>query len=244
MERSAKEDDVKTCPLCGSREALAIRWLPDIDYRLNERTEVGCKKCNKFFSEKEDRHAIAAWNLFVIEESERIGKKEDHVELYRLLYAHSQAEKKTAFIRTKIDDYLEENITPSSPLSKGDRFKVKGRGGGVWSVQNIHSVYGWNTGPFWIIDALNVLKNCRIGEKHREFWERDKAKLVLLKPFWRPTRWCQVIRGDDCLYMSRTGRILDSDHSKRMAKIKLNNETVQVTSLSNIFVPIKRFEST
>ena len=163
-ERSASGDDVKTCPSCNSRDGLVIRWFSDIDYRIHEITEVGCKKCHKFISEKEDRHAIAAWNLFVIEEAERTGKKEDHAELYRLLYAHSQAEKKTTSLRTKIDDYLEENFTPTCPLKKGDRFKFEGRVGEVWSVKKIYSVYGWNTGPFWIIDALNVLKNGRIGE--------------------------------------------------------------------------------
>ncbi len=244
MERTAQEYDVKTCPLCGSREALVIRWLPDIDHRVHEITAVGCKKCDKFFSEKEDRHAIAAWNHFVIQQVDRIGKKEDHVELYRLLYVHSQAEKQAASLRTRIDDYLEENITPTCPLKRRDRFKVKGGSGEVWSVKKVHSVYGWNTGPFWIIDALNVLKNGRIGDKHREFWGRDKAKLVPLKPFWRPTRWKQVIRGDDCLHSSQSGKILDVNHSKRIAKINLNSETVQVTSLSKISVPIQRFEST
>jgi hypothetical protein len=244
MERSAKEDDVKTCPLCASRDALVIRWLPDINKRVHERTEVGCKKCGKFFSEKEDRHAIVAWNIFAIEEIERIGEKEKHSELYKLIYAHSQAEKQTASLRAKIDTYLENNITPSCPFRMGDRFKVKWRHKGVWSVRRVHSVYGWNTGPFWIIDALNVLKNGRLGEKSREFWERDKSKLVPLKPFWRPTKWKQLIPGDDCLYSSQSGQILNVDYSKRIAKINLNGETVQIKVLSNIFVPIQKFEST
>lgn len=244
MERTAQEDDVKTCPLCGSREALVIRWLPDIDYRIHEITEVGCNKCGKFFSEKEDRHAIAAWNFFVVEEIDRIGKKESHVELYRLLYAHSQAEKQTASLQTKIDHYLEKNITLTCDLKRGDRFKIKGWPGEIWSVEKVYSAYFWNTGPTWIIDAINVLANGCLGEKHHEFLERDRAEIEPIKPFWRPTRWSQVIRGDDCLYVSQPGRILAVDHSKRMAKIKLNKETVQVTSLRNILVPIQRFEST
>ena len=142
MEQTAQEYDVKTCPLCGSREALVIRRLPDIDHRVHEITEVGCKKCDKFFSEKEDRHAIVAWNIFAIEEIERIGEKENHSELYKLIYAHSQAEKQTASLRAKIDTYLENNITPSCPFRIGDRFKVKGRHKGVWSVRRVHSVYG------------------------------------------------------------------------------------------------------
>ncbi|MBC8459159.1 MAG: hypothetical protein H8D67_14290 [Deltaproteobacteria bacterium] len=245
MERSAKEDDVKTCPLCGSREALVIRWLPDINHCVHEKTEVGCFKCEKFFSEKEDRHAIAAWNLFVVEEIERIGKKESHIELYRLLYEHSQAEKQAASLQTKIDNYLEENISPTCDLKRGDRFKVKEwPGGGIWSVEKVYSAYFWNTGPTWIIDAINVLTNGRLGEKHHEFLERDRAKIEPIKPFWPPTRWKQVIRGDNCLYSNQSGQILDVDNSKRIAKINLNGETIQVKSLSKLLLPIQRFEST
>jgi hypothetical protein len=241
MERSAEEDDVKTCPLCGSREALVIRRLPDIDHSMYEITEVGCNRCGKFFSEKEDRHAIAAWNLFVVEEIDRIGKKESHVELYRLLYAHSQAEKQAASLRTKIDNYLEENISPTCDLKRGDRFKVKGWPGGIWSVEKVYSAYFWNTGPTWIIDVINVLTNGCLGEKHHKFLERDRAKIEPIKPFWRPTRWKQVIQGDNCLYSNQSGQILDVDHSKRIAKINLNGETIQVKSLSKLFVPIQRF---
>jgi len=244
MERSAKEDDVKTCPLCGSREALVIRWLPDINRNVHEKTEVGCFKCKKFFSEKEDRHAIAAWNLFVVEEIDRIGKEETHVELYRLLYACSQAEKQVTSIQTKIDNYLEENISPTCDLKRGDRFKVKEWPGGIWSVDKVYSAYFWNTGPTWIINAINVLKNGRLGEEHHEFLERDRAKIEPIKPFWSPARWNQVIKGDNCLYLNQSGQILDVDHSKHIAKINLNGEDIQVKSLRELLVPIKRVEST
>jgi len=163
MERTAQEDDVKTCPLCGSREALVIRWFPDIDYPVHEITEVGCKKCDKFFSEKEAKHAIAAWNFFVVEEIDRIGKKESHIELYRLLYKLSQAEKQATSLQTKIDNYLEENISSTCDLKRGDRFEVKGWPGRIWSVEKVYSDYFWNTGPTWIIDAIKVLTNGRLG---------------------------------------------------------------------------------
>ncbi|NQS90450.1 hypothetical protein HQ584_11755 [Patescibacteria group bacterium] len=244
MERSAQEDDVKTCPLCGSREGLVIRWLPDLDYPIHKITKVGCNTCGKFFLEKEARHAIAAWNFFVVEENDRTGKKESHIELYRLLYAHSQAEKKIASLQTKIDDYLEENISPTCDLKIGDRFKIKGRPREIWSIVKVYSAYFWSTGPTWIIDAINVLSNGRLGEKHQDFLEHERAKIEPIKTFWRPTRWSQVIRGDDCLYMRQPGRIFTVDRSKRMAKIKLNNQTVQVTSLRKIYIPIQRFEST
>lgn len=241
MEQIAKEFDVRTCPLCGSRESLVIRWIPDVDSNVHEKTLVGCKKCNKYFSEKEDRHAVAAWNHFAIQQRDEILP---HLELYQLLYEHSQAEKQAASLWAKINDYLEKNITPTCPLKGGDMFKIKGLPGQVWSVKGVHSVYGWNTGPFWIIDSVNLQKNGRLGDKHHKIWERDKAKLVPLKPFWRPTRWNQVIRGDDCFYLSQLGQILDVNHSKRIAKIKLNSKTIRVTTLDKISVPIHRFEAT
>lgn len=241
MERSAKEFDVKTCPLCGSRESL-VMWIPGLDRGPHEKTIVGCKKCDKYFSEKEDRQAIAAWNHFAIQQSDGILKNERHLELYQLIYEHSLAEKQTACLWAKINEYLERTITPTCPLKRGDIFKIKGIPGQVWSVKGVRSVYGWNTGPFWIIDSVNVQKNGRLGDKHHEICERDKAKLVPLKPFWRPTRWNQVIRGDNCLYSSHLGWILDVDHSKRIAQIKLDSKTVRVATLDKLSVPIHRFD--
>lgn len=245
MERKGNEDDLKTCPLCGSRKALFMRWLPDIDHRVHEKTEVGCNKCKKYFSEKEDRHAIAAWNFFVIEEMERSGKKEIHSELYKLLYQIAQAEKQAQNIQTKIKNYLEENITPTCDLKKGDRFKVsEWPNKGIWSVNKVYSAYFWNTGPTWIIDAVNVLKNGRLGEEHHDFLMRDRAKMEILKPFWPPTKWKQVINGDKCLYSNQTGVIMDVDYSKRIVKINLNGEVTQLKSLNNLSVPVRRFENT
>jgi len=244
MEQIAKEFDLWTCPLCCSREFLVIRWIPCSDRSMHKKTIVGCKKCDKYFSEKEDRHAVAAWNHFAIQQSDEILRDVRHLELYQLVYEHSQAEKQTASLWAQINDYLEKNITPTCPLKAGDMFEIKGLPGQVWAVKDVHSVYGWNTGPFWIIDSVNVQKNGRLGDKPQEFWQRDKAKLVPLKPFWRPTRWNQVIRGDNCLYLSKLGQILNVDHSKRIAEIKLNSKTVRVTTLDNISVPLHRFEVT
>lgn len=148
MERSAAKDDVKTCPLCGSRKGLVIRWLPDIDFRVHEVTEVGCASCGKLFSGKEDRFAMADWNLFAIEEFERRGIRDPHAQLHRLLHECAQAEKNAAAARARIDAYLEENITPTCPFAKGDRFRALRYPRGIWSVHAVRAVYGYNTGPF------------------------------------------------------------------------------------------------
>jgi|GEM_PF-5844112 len=242
MEQIAKEFDLRTCPLCGSREFLVIRWIQDLDRRVHKETVVGCKKCDKYFSEKEDRHAVAAWNHFAIQQSDGSLRYERHLELYRLLYAHSQAEKQVAALWANINEYLEKNITLICPLKEGDMFKIKGMPGETWSVKKVRSVYSWNIGPFWIIDSVNVQKNGRLGDKQHEICERDKAKLIPIKPFWPPTRWNQVFRGDDCLYSGQLGQILYVDHSRRIAKIKWNGKTVRVITLDKIAVPIHRFE--
>jgi len=83
-----------------------------------------------------------------------------------------------------------------------------------------------------------------LDEEHHNFLERDRAKIEPIKPFWPPTRWKQVIQGDNCLYSNQPGQILDVDRSKRIAKINLNGETIKVTSLSKIFVPTQRLEGT
>jgi hypothetical protein len=68
MERSAADDDVIACPLCRTRDGLTAKWIPELDHRVHERTEIGCATCDRWFSAKEDRWAIAEWNNFAIEE--------------------------------------------------------------------------------------------------------------------------------------------------------------------------------
>jgi hypothetical protein len=144
-ERHAGDDDIKDCPSCGMRDQLVIRWLPDIDYRVHETTEVGCKRCDKFFSGEEDRFAITDWNRYVINENRKKGIVDPHERLYGLLFLEYEAQRKALLARQAVDAYLEEEIVPRCPFNPGDRFIVQGYPGGIWSAESVRAVYGTNT---------------------------------------------------------------------------------------------------
>jgi len=242
MERGAADYDIKTCPLCGSRDGLVIRWLPDINHRVHEVTEVGCAKCGKFFSGKEDRFVFADWNLFAIEEFEQRGVREPHTQLHRLLHECAKAEKIAVDVRAQIDAYLEEHIAPTCPFGKGDRFRAVQYPRGVWSVQAVKAVYGYNTGPFWIVSAVNVLPSGRLGDKTHEFWQKDLNALRRLVPFWKPHTWRQVVPGDQCMILKQRGLIRSVDRSSRTASIALGDQLIEIRRLQDLEVPNVRVE--
>ena len=203
-------------------------------------TEVGCAKCGKFFAGKEDRFAMADWNLFAIEEFEGRGIREPHADLYRLLHTCATAEKNAAHVRDQIDAYLEEHIKPTCPFAKGDRFRAVRHPRGIWSVQSVKAVYGYNTGPFWIVSAVNVLPSGRLGDKTHEFWQQDAEALRRLFPFWKPNMWRQVIPGDECIVLTQRGVIRSADRSS--ASVALRDQLVEVRRLQDLRVPVIRVE--
>ena len=243
MERSAAADDVIACPLCGNRDGLTIRWIPEIDYRIHERTEIGCVTCQKWFSAKEDRWAFADWNSFAIDGWRKKGVEQPHAELYRLLLAHYHDEMAERASAKAVDAYLTETIVPLCPFAIGDRFEARVYPHGVWSIRAVKAVYGTNTGPFWIIEARSVLPNGRLGDNQNEFWQRDAEYFLKLPPFWRPTRWFQVIAGDECLYHGEAGTLIDVDASAKTASVSIEGEIRVIHGLSNLYVPVARFET-
>lgn len=243
MERSASEDDTVTCPLCERRDALTVKWLPDIDHRVHERTDVGCSRCDKWFSGKEHRWAYARWNAFAVEEWRKKGTDVPHGELYHLLRTESEAQELAAARIDPIDQYLKDRILPTCPFRVGDRFRARMHPGGNWSVRGIRAVYGTNTGPFWIIDARDVLPSGILGEERREFWQRDAARLQALPPFWHPSRWSQVVVGDDCMVANERGTVETLDAKRRTAGIRINGQLRSITSLSHLAVPLSRVQA-
>lgn len=167
------------------RDGLVVRWLPDLDHRVHERTEIGCANCGKWFSGREDQWAIARWNMFAVTEWEKRGVVLEHAELARLLFESSEAEERARFLRGDIDSYLAKHIPPTCPFSHGDRFISERPPRGVWSVRNVRAVYGYNTGPFWIVEAQSVLSSGRLGDKHHEFWQEHQARLKVIPPYWK-----------------------------------------------------------
>jgi len=185
---------------------------------------------------------MADWNLFAIEEFERRGIREPHAQLHRLLHECARAERNAADVRAQIDAYLEEHIAPTCPFGKGDRFRAVRHPRGIWSVQAVRAVYGYNTGPFWIVSAVNVLPSGRLGDKTHEFWQQDADALRRLLPFWKPHTWRQVVPGDDCMVLKQRGLIRSVDRSSHVASIALGDQLVEVRRLQDLGVPIVRVE--
>jgi hypothetical protein len=156
MERSAADEDLVTCPGCGVRDALTIRWVPDIDRRVHERTEVGCARCDRWSSAKEDRWAFAEWNVLACDEWAQNGTTVPHAQLYRLLHEASTLERAQHEAIQVVSQYLSEQIAAACPWHPRDRFESLARPRGIWSVTAVEAVYGTNTGPFCIISARAV----------------------------------------------------------------------------------------
>ena len=241
-ERNAGNDDIKTCPICNSREGLIIRWHPDIGKPIHEYTEIGCTNCDKYFRGEEDIFPITEWNLFVIDENKKKRRVHKYEELYRLLHAHNQNEKAGIVSRNAIDEYLETNISSNCPYKTGNRFKFREPHRGIWSAVSVRSVYGTNTGPFWILTAREVLKSGRLGENKGEFWQREERTMIPIEPFWKPYTWSQVIVGDDCRYNENAGVITEANHLKHKAIISVNEEIIEINKLSELGVPTLRVE--
>jgi len=243
MEQPATDNDVIACPLCGNRDGLTIRWIPELDYRVHERTEIGCATCQKWFSAKEDRWAIAEWNNFAIEGWRQKGVEQPNAELCHLLLAHYHDEMAERASAQAVDAYLVEHIVPLCPFAIGDRFEAQVYPHGIWSVRVIKAVYGINTGPFWIIEARNVQHNGRLGDNREEFWQRDAEYFRKVPPFWRPTRWFQVIAGDECVCHGEAGTLVDVNARAKTASVSIQGKIRVIRSLSNLYVPVTRFEA-
>lgn len=179
-----------------------IRWIPDIDHRTRERTEVGCSRCQTWRAAKEDRWAFAEWNLCACREWARTGQLHPHVAPYELEVDLAEHERAEAVARARIAAYLEENVASRSQWKPGDRFESRRRPRGTWSVRRVEGVYGMNTGPFCIIHAVEVLPSGLLGDNRCEFWDFQISATRLL-PYWRPSNWAQVVEGDECLLGER-----------------------------------------
>lgn len=242
MERSAATDDLVTCPGCHVRDYLRIRWIPDIDHRVHERTEIGCAKCNKWFSAKEDRWCFAEWNDWACEQWAQSGHKVPHAELYRLLLQEAREEQIERTAAKAVSRYLAEQIASQYPMVAGDRFESERQPKGIWSVISIEAVYGTNTGPFCIIKSRKVLSSGILGDTTHEFWSHN-SKLKKLRPFWKPRTWRQVKVGDACILKEKDGVVLHADTSARRAVVSIDGTEVKVKKLNELLIPVLRVEN-
>jgi len=241
MERSAATDDLVTCPNCRIRSHLLIRWIPEIDHRVHERTEVGCAKCNIWFTAKKDKWCFAEWNNWACEQWAQSGHRVPHAELYRLLLQEAREEQIEQTAAKAVARYLAEHIASQCLLSSGDRFESKLEPKGIWSVMTIEAVYGINTGPFCIIKARKVLPSGILGDTTHDFWSH-KAKLKKIRPFWKPSVWRQVREGDACILNKSDGVILHTDTTARRAVVSINGTEFEVHRLNELLIPVSRVE--
>lgn len=244
MERSAIDDDVKVCPNCLTKSELVIGWFLEDESTSNEYTRVGCKKCDTYFTEKESKHAVALWNNFARKEFENKGKALNHAEFYKLFYEKTVLEINVNKVQKDIDIYLESHISCKCKFEIGDIIADKRRMNSAWMVKKIYSVYGWNTGPFWIIEAGNISTNGKLTGSRCDFWERDKDYLFKESPYWQPTRWLQIKPNLECLHKNIIGKVISVDHSKRQALIEVGAEKIKIQSLNDIKISILNINKT
>jgi len=239
MERSTIGDNILPCPQCLSNSELVIGWFPDPNSNDTEYTRVGCKKCNKYFSEKKGKHAVALWNYFAVTEFEKLGKELKYSKLYKLLYAQTISELEALRIQKEIDTFLKHEISTRCDFNIGDTFTDKSKNNSDWIVREIHSVYGWNTGPFWIIKAESINVHGKFTDNIIEFWEKDKKFFLKRDRYFTPTRWLQIKPKISCMYKKLIGEIISINTKVKKATLKIDGQLFVVNSLKDIKIPIE-----
>jgi len=241
MERSAAADDLVMCPSCRVRDHLVIRWTPEIDHRVREKTDVGCSRCKLWRTAKEDRWAFAEWNHWACGEWAKLGHTVPFAELYRLLLAEAHHEMAERAAARAVAQYLSDEVASRCVWKVGDRFKMEERPKGVWSVRSVEAVYGTNTGPFCILKCREVLVSGILGSSTHDFWDSN-ARLKRLSLYWKPSTWRQVVMGDSCVLAGKQGVVVKADPTSRTATVKVDGQELAVTRLRELLVPLGRIE--
>ena len=239
MERSAEADDLVTCPSCRQRDALMIRWLPDINKRVHEQTDVGCARCQIWKSAKEDRWAFWDWNLWASHQWAQLGKPVEHERLYELQTVLGEKQRAVEAADAAVAQYLQKEVVAKSKWSPGDRFVSRSLPRGIWAVDRVEAVYGLNQGPFCILKVVEVRPSGALGERRHEFWDIT-LRARRLAPFWKPSNWLQVVEGDECLVGADQGRIVSVDRERRRAVVIVRDTEVDIGRLTDLQVPIAR----
>jgi hypothetical protein len=241
MERSAAADDLVTCPTCRIRNHLVIRWIPEIDHRVHERTDVGCRRCELWRAAKETRWAFAEWNHWACGEWAKLGHTVPFAELYRLLLIEAHREMAGRAAAHAVGQYLSNEVASRCAWKVGDRFETQERPKGIWSVRSVEPVYGTNTGPFCILKCRSVLTSGILGGSTHEFWDTN-AKLKRLSSFWKPSTWRQVVVGDACVLAGKQGVVVNTDSTSRTAIVNVDDQELEVKRLRDLRVPLERIE--
>lgn len=243
-ERSITNSDLKTCPICEQRDRMKIRFSDTGGLPTESATHIGCARCNKWFDDEGQFGSVAAqkWNLFAIEGLRERGHLVKHRTFYKLVYRVIRARAYLHRMESQVDAYLQRNFTKGCPLRPGGRFRATQYPRGVWSARKIRAIYDYEQGPFWIIDATNVTRTGHLGDTKWQFRQTDADSLRPLAPFWQPTRWNQVIEGDQCIVGGQIGKIVMVNQRAHNVIVRVGQSEIAFGTLQTIRVPVNRFE--
>jgi hypothetical protein len=231
MQRNAVDDDVLPCPKCKRRAELIIVFSETFN-------KVGCHTCDDYSTDSESNFAITKWNYISIIEYKKNGKKHKQFELYELLYQKMIAEKEVGRLNQEVDKYLENNISTQCPLKLNDVFTDE-RDNSIWIVLNIKSVYGFNTGPFWMIQAESVNRNGKIIRGIKvDFWQKEGRFYKKREPYFVPTRWNQLKKDTICLFDNKKYNITSINEQSKLLTINCGKTEKTLNSLKEIKIPL------
>ena len=237
MQRSAVNNDVLPCPKCKNRSKL-------ITVLSEKENTVGCSNCNDYITDSEWNFAITKWNYTSIIEFKKNGKKHKKYELYDLLYQRMIVEKEKEKLNQEIDNYLKKNISTECPLQFNDVFTDE-RDNSIWIVLNIKSVYGFNTGPFWIIQANSVNRNGKIIRDLKvDIWQNEEQFYKKREPYFVPTRWNQLKKDIICLFDNKKYKITSINAQNKLLTINCDKTEKTLNSLKEIKIPIECINKT
>jgi hypothetical protein len=244
FERDASGDDLVPCPNCGTESELRVRFHVKQSGIGHDQTDVFCPGCGQIFSASETRWAYADWNAWAIDAWQRKGKHIDIAPLYCLLKEEADFQRDQEVrehdLERRISASLEQYV--DCPWNLGDRFQSKQRPVGIWEVTKIERIYATNTGPMWLVHATKVKASGFLGGDSHVFAGRDADQLEAIAPFWRPTKWTQLVVGDACLHDLESGTLIAVDAIRHQTRIKLaGGNQVEIDTLKPLKVPVARF---
>lgn len=248
FEHSLTNSDLITCPICEQRDRLKIRHIRQGKPESALGSYVGCERCDRWFHRPDIYTALAVqeWNLSAINILKKGGHTFEHERLYRLVKADQLARLRQEKAFERGQQYLKKHVAAKCPFNLGEQIRLLTYPGGIWAVVKVDAFYDYRDGPFWLIHISKIQKSGRLSDTHahhkciREF---DADKVQPIPQFWEPTRWSQVVKGDECIIGNQLGRLTSVDRNRRRANVTRDDGTFEeVKSLNEIHVPVKRFD--
>ena len=234
--RYAGDEDVCPCPKCGKRDTIIVKWSRSTN---EEVIKVGCKACQLFEQSEEWSLAYVKWNLMVFDKIGN-GGNDEMEKIHRLFFIKFTMAQEIKNIKKEIDEFVYNTYMPRIKAKIGDRFEAKYFHPGKWEIIDIEARYGINTGPIFVIKAVNLLDSGRQGNKIVEFWSDRMGKVKKLDDYVPATRWSMLIKNDECRLNNVSGIIIEVNYNNHLALIAVGASEVTIKSLRGVMVNKKR----